>query len=144
MEHTAVFVLKSNLLPPSSSRVRATPTFKQVKIISVYLQSAHLIAFIAPSAIPITFKQKLRNQEVVEEGSLTLRCELSKAGVPVEWRKEAQLLREGEKYQMRQEGRAAEMTIRGVTLADGGEYSCSVGMAATSAEIKVRGKSMVL
>lgn len=75
---------------------------------------------------------------------MTLHCELSKAGVPVEWRKEAQLLKEGEKYQMRQEGRAAEMTIRGVTLADGGEYSCSVGMAATSAEIKVRGKFMVL
>lgn len=71
---------------------------------------------------------------------MTLRCELSKAGVPVEWRKEAQLLKEGEKYQMRQEGRAAEMTIRGVTLADGGEYNCSVAMAATSAEIKVRGK----
>ncbi|CAG08043.1 unnamed protein product, partial [Tetraodon nigroviridis] len=95
-------------------------------------------ATIIITAIPITFKQKLRNQEVVEEGSVTLRCELSKAGVPVEWRKEAQLLKEGEKYQMRQEGRAAEMTIRGVTLADGGEYNCSVAMAATSAEIKVR------
>uniref|UniRef100_A0A674N5Q7 Ig-like domain-containing protein n=1 Tax=Takifugu rubripes TaxID=31033 RepID=A0A674N5Q7_TAKRU len=74
---------------------------------------------------------------LVEEGSVTLRCELSKAGVPVEWRKEAQLLQEGEKYQMRQEGRAAEMSIRGVTLADGGEYSCSVGTAVTAAEIKV-------
>ncbi|XP_056894430.1 obscurin isoform X3 [Takifugu flavidus] len=95
-------------------------------------------ATIIITAIPITFKQKLKNQEVVEEGSVTLRCELSKAGVPVEWRKEAQLLQEGEKYQMRQEGRAAEMSIRGVTLADGGEYSCSVGTAVTAAEIKVR------
>lgn len=78
----------------------------------------------------------------MEEGSVTLRCELSKAGVPVEWRKEAQLLKEGEKYQMRQEGRAAEMSIRGVTLADGGEYNCSVGTAVTAAEIKVRGRLM--
>lgn len=70
---------------------------------------------------------------------MTLRCELSKAGVPVEWRREARLLTEGGKYQMRQEGRAAEMTIRGVALADGGEYSCSAGTAATSAEVKVRG-----
>lgn len=93
-----------------------------------------------PSAIPITFKQKLKNQEVVEEGSVTLRCELSKAGVPVEWRKDAQLLKEGEKYQMRQEGRGAEMTMRGVTLIDSGQYTCSVGTTATSAEIKVRGK----
>lgn len=75
---------------------------------------------------------------------MTLRCELSKAGVPVEWRKEAQLLKEGDKYQMRQEGRVAELTIRGVILADGGEYNCSVGMTATSAEVKVRGKFMVL
>lgn len=75
---------------------------------------------------------------------MTLRCELSKAGIPVEWRKEAQLLTEGEKYQMRQEGRVAEMTIRGVTLADSGEYNCSVGIAATSAQIKVRGKFMAL
>lgn len=75
---------------------------------------------------------------------MTLRCELSKAGVPVEWRKEAQLLQEGDKYQRRQEGRVAEMTIRGVTLADGGEYNCSVGVAATSAEIKVRGTFVLL
>lgn len=73
---------------------------------------------------------------------MTLRCELSKAGVPVEWRKEAQLLQEGEKYQMRQEGRAAEMSIRGVTLVDGGEYNCSVGTAVTMAHITVRGRFM--
>lgn len=73
---------------------------------------------------------------------MTLRCELSKAGVPVEWRKEAQLLQEGEKYQMKQEGRAAEMSIRGVTLADGGEYNCSVGTAVTTSQITVRGRFM--
>uniref|UniRef100_A0A3Q2W896 Ig-like domain-containing protein n=1 Tax=Haplochromis burtoni TaxID=8153 RepID=A0A3Q2W896_HAPBU len=76
-------------------------------------------------AIPVTFKQKLKNQEAVEEGCVTLRCELSKAGVPVEWRKDAQLVKEGEKIQIKQEGRVAEMLIRNVTLADSGEYSCS-------------------
>lgn len=70
---------------------------------------------------------------------MTLRCELSKAGVPVEWRKDAQLL-EGGKYQMKQEGRVAEMTIRNVALRDAAEYSCSVGTVVTSADIKVRGK----
>lgn len=87
----------------------------------------------------MTFKQKLKNQEAVEEGSVTLRCELSKAGVPVEWRKDAQLLKEGEKYQMKQEGRTAEMLIRNLTLRDLGEYSCFVGTVVTSADIKVRG-----
>ncbi|XP_026016073.1 obscurin isoform X7 [Astatotilapia calliptera] len=90
------------------------------------------------TAIPVTFKQKLKNQEAVEEGCVTLRCELSKAGVPVEWRKDAQLVKEGEKIQTKQEGRVAEMLIRNVTLADSGEYSCSVGTVVTSADIKVR------
>ncbi|XP_054458971.1 obscurin [Anoplopoma fimbria] len=90
------------------------------------------------TAIPVTFKQKLKNQEAVEEGSVTLRCELSKPGVPVEWRKDAQLLKEGEKYQMKQEGRMAELLIRNLTLADLGEYSCFVGTVVTSADIKVR------
>ncbi|XP_042369826.1 obscurin [Plectropomus leopardus] len=95
-------------------------------------------ATIIITAIPVTFKQKLKNQEAVEEGSVTLRCELSKAGVPVEWRKDAQLLKEGEKYQMKQEGRITEMLIRKLTLADLGEYSCLVGNVVTSADIKVR------
>lgn len=75
----------------------------------------------------------------MEEGSVTLRCELSKPGVPVEWRKDAQLLNEGEKYQMKQEGRMAEMLIRNLAFTDLGEYSCFVGTVVTSADIKVRG-----
>ncbi|XP_034386307.1 LOW QUALITY PROTEIN: obscurin [Cyclopterus lumpus] len=95
-------------------------------------------ATIIITAIPVTFKQKLKNQEAVEEGSVTLRCELSKPGVPVEWRKDAQLLTEGDKYQMKQEGRMAELLIRNLTLTDLGEYSCFVGTVVTSADIKVR------
>ncbi|XP_045905964.1 obscurin [Micropterus dolomieu] len=95
-------------------------------------------ATIIITAIPVTFKQKLKNQEAVEEGSVTLRCELSKPAVPVEWRKDAKLLKEGEKYQMKQEGRMAEMLIRNLTLTDAAEYSCFVGTVVTSADIKVR------
>ena len=69
-----------------------------------------------------------------------LRCELSKPGVPVEWWRDAQLLKEGDKYQMKQEGRMAEMLIRNVTLAESGEYGCSVGTVVTSADIRVRGR----
>ncbi|XP_022616679.1 obscurin-like [Seriola dumerili] len=89
-------------------------------------------------SIPVTFKQKLKNQEAVEEGSVTLRCELSKPGVPVEWRRDAQLLIEGEKYQMKQEGRVAEMLIKNLTLTDTAEYCCFAGTVVTSADIKVR------
>ncbi|KAM7012432.1 obscurin [Tautogolabrus adspersus] len=95
-------------------------------------------AIIIITAIPVTFKQKLKNQEAVEEGSVTLRCELSKPGITVEWRKDAQLLNEGEKYQMKQEGRMAEMLIRNLSLKDAGEFSCFVGSVVTSADIRVR------
>ncbi|XP_077390337.1 obscurin [Festucalex cinctus] len=95
-------------------------------------------ATIIITAIPVTFKQKLKNQETVEQSSVTLHCELSKPGVPVEWRKDAQLLGECAKYQMKQEGRVCEMQITELTLKDTGEYSCSVGTAVTSADIKVR------
>lgn len=76
----------------------------------------------------------------MEEDTATLRCELSRAGVPVEWRKDAQLLKEGDKYQMKQEGRVAEMMIQNVTLTDAGRYSCFVGTVVSSADIKVRGE----
>ncbi|KAK7889482.1 hypothetical protein WMY93_025042 [Mugilogobius chulae] len=90
------------------------------------------------TAIPVTFKQKLKNQEAVEQGNVTLRCELSKSGAAVEWRKDAQLLISGQKYQIKHEGRVAEMVISNLTLKDAGEYSCSVGNTVTTAEIKVR------
>ncbi|XP_037554230.1 obscurin [Nematolebias whitei] len=88
--------------------------------------------------IPVSFKQKLKNQEAVEESHVTFHCELSRPGVPVEWRRDAQLLKDGDKYQTKQEGRAAELLIRNLTLADAGEYSCSSGTAVTSADIRVR------
>lgn len=83
---------------------------------------------------------KLKNQEVVEDASMSLRCELSKPAVPVEWRRNAKLLKEGRRYQMRQEGRLVELVVRKVALEDTGEYSCLAGAVVTSADVKVRGK----
>ncbi|XP_028977573.2 obscurin [Esox lucius] len=91
------------------------------------------------TAIPVTFKHKLKNQEVLEDGTVTLHCEISKPGVPVEWLKGGELLREGQKHQMRQEGRTSELVIRSVVLQDAGEYSCVTPcQAKTTATIKVR------
>ncbi|KAL1023125.1 hypothetical protein UPYG_G00036690 [Umbra pygmaea] len=96
-------------------------------------------ATVVVTAIPVTFKHKLKSQDVEEEGSVTLRCELSKSGVPVEWLKGGELLREGERHHMNQEGRTAEMLIRNVLLQDAGVYCCvAASHVKTTANIKVR------
>ncbi|XP_053721724.1 obscurin isoform X1 [Synchiropus splendidus] len=107
-------------------------------IYSCVCEDVKTSATIIISGIPVTFKQKLKNMEAVEEGTMTLHCELSKPGVPVQWRKDAQLLKEGGRYQMKQEARVCEMLIKDLTLKDAGEYSCFVGPVETSADVKIR------
>ncbi|XP_013856424.1 obscurin, partial [Austrofundulus limnaeus] len=48
-------------------------------------------------ARPVTFKQKLSNQEAEEGASIVLSCELSKPGVQVEWKKGTRILESSEK-----------------------------------------------
>nr|XP_029490911.1 obscurin-like [Oncorhynchus nerka] len=108
-------------------------------VYSCLLEDQKTFATISITAVPVTFKQKLKNQEAPEEGNVMLRCELSKSGVSVEWLKGEELLREGKRYQMKQEGRTAEMVIRNVVLQDVGEYSCVTACnVRTAADIKVR------
>ncbi|XP_052331265.1 obscurin-like isoform X2 [Oncorhynchus keta] len=108
-------------------------------VYSCLLEDQKTFATISITAVPVTFKQKLKNQEAPEEGNVMLRCELSKSGVSVEWLKGEELLREGKRYQMKQEGRTAEMVIRNVVLQDAGEYSCVTACnVRTAADIKVR------
>lgn len=85
----------------------------------------------------------LRSQEAEEGNSVTLCCELSKKGVPVQWKREAQLLSEEifrGKYQMKREGKMAQMTILNVQAEDAGKYSCITGDEKTTAEVKVKRK----
>ncbi|KAG9332970.1 hypothetical protein JZ751_013999, partial [Albula glossodonta] len=88
-------------------------------------------------ASPVTFKQELQSQEAEEGGSVTLRCELSKPGAPVEWRKGGMVLKSGEKYQMKQKASTAELLIRNVQPQDSGDYSCVCGVHKTKAHIRV-------
>ncbi|KAG9327961.1 hypothetical protein JZ751_017190, partial [Albula glossodonta] len=89
-------------------------------------------------ALPITFTQELKNQESEEGGSVTLRCELSKPGAPVEWRKGTELLKSGDKYEMKQKGTVAEVHIHSLLTEDEGDYSCICEEQKTTATVKVR------
>ncbi|XP_062259642.1 obscurin isoform X11 [Platichthys flesus] len=90
------------------------------------------------NAQPVTFKQKLETQEAEEGASVTLRCELSKPGVSVEWKKGSQVLKSGEKYQMKQKASVNELLINTVVPEDTGDYSCVCGDQTTTANLKIK------
>ncbi|KAI4872326.1 hypothetical protein NFI96_027754 [Prochilodus magdalenae] len=94
-------------------------------------------------ATPVTFRQNLKNQEAPEGGVVVLHCELSKAGMPVQWWKGEEELSNGGKYQMKQEGSVAELHIKSVLPMDVGEYSCVIGDQKTTAEVNVRAAASV-
>lgn len=86
----------------------------------------------------------LKSQEAEEGKSVTLRCELSKKGVPVQWQRAGQELSEElsrGKYQMGLEGKISQLTILNVQPEDAGKYSCVTGDEKTTAELKVKSKS---
>ncbi|XP_077955764.1 obscurin isoform X14 [Gasterosteus aculeatus] len=97
-------------------------------------------ATVKVNALPPNYVQKLESQEADEGASVTLRCELSKPGVPVEWKKGTETLKSGEKYQMKQKACVNELLINKVEPEDSGDYSCVCGDQKTSASIKINGK----
>lgn len=70
---------------------------------------------------------------------MTLRCELSKAGVPVEWMRNEEVLSPGMKYQIRQIVSIHELVIRNPVPEDSGTYSCVCTDQRTNATIKIKG-----
>uniref|UniRef100_UPI003AB0B308 obscurin n=1 Tax=Centroberyx gerrardi TaxID=166262 RepID=UPI003AB0B308 len=100
--------------------------------------TAKSMAKVTVKALPATFRQKLESQEAEEGGSVTLHCELSKAGVPVEWKKGTQVLKSGEKYQMKQKATVNELLISKVEPEDSGDYSCVCGDQKTTASLKIK------
>lgn len=95
------------------------------------------------AAPPVTFKTKLRNQQVEEENSVTLSCELSKPGLAVEWRKGEELLRNNFKYQIKNRNSVMELTIKNAQLEDSGLYSCFYGDVKTTANVTITRKPRV-
>ncbi|KAK7798725.1 hypothetical protein U0070_000242 [Myodes glareolus] len=93
-------------------------------------------ATLSVKALPARFIEGLRNQEALEGTTATLRCELSKKA-PVVWRKGSEILRDGNRYCLRQEGATCELLIRGLAVEDAGEYSCVCGQEKTSATLSI-------
>ncbi|XP_064495791.1 obscurin [Pseudopipra pipra] len=95
------------------------------------------MAVLTVHALPAYFKEGLKNREATDGGTATLHCQLSKVGVPVEWKKGDKTLKPSEKFRMRQEDTAAELLIRDLEVEDTGEYTCVCGEQKTSAVLTV-------
>ncbi|KAF3815626.1 hypothetical protein GH733_016518 [Mirounga leonina] len=90
------------------------------------------------TAAPARFLRELQAQEVDEGATARLHCELSREGASVEWRKGSLQLFPCAKYQMVQEGRTAELLVRGAEQEDAGHYTCDAGHTQSTASLSVR------
>lgn len=71
---------------------------------------------------------------------MVLHCELTKPASAVEWRRGGELLKNGDKYQMRKKDLQVEMKIADLCVEDSGDYTCICGEQRTTAEIRVNGE----
>lgn len=99
-----------------------------------------ILSYIGSPVLPVVVIRHLESQEAKEGGSVTLHCELSKSGLPVEWKKGTQVLSSGEKYQMKQSGFNYELLIFYLTPGDTGSYSCCLEGPISSASLAVKGR----
>ncbi|XDA76184.1 hypothetical protein R6Z07M_006299 [Ovis aries] len=95
-------------------------------------------ATLSVTAAPVKFLRELQAQEVDEGATAHLRCELSRAGSSVEWRKGSLQLFPCAKYQMVLEGTAAELLVHGAEQEDAGLYTCDTGHEQSTASLSVR------
>lgn len=77
----------------------------------------------------------------MEGETATLSCRTSDLTSPVIWRRNHIPLRNGDKYEIRKEGKVNLLLIHDVDPLDAGIYSCDTGDEQSSAKLTVTGKN---
>jgi len=95
---------------------------------------------IQSAVLPVVVIRDLESREAEEGHDVTLHCELSKPGLPVEWKRGTRVLTRGEKYQMKGIGSSYELRIFDLKPVDTGSYTCGSEDALCSASLVVHGR----
>ncbi|XP_052452034.1 obscurin-like isoform X9 [Carassius gibelio] len=127
MQKGTVLILKVKDLEKSDSEVYTCD-----------IGSTKSSAKLTVKALPVVFTHELQNLECDEGGSSTLSCELSKPGVPVQWKKGSRVIQSGGKYDIRQIASKVELKITDFKPEDEGDYTCVCGDKATTAHVKIK------
>ncbi len=92
---------------------------------------------------PVTFTSPLVNQQVTENGEVTLSAKLSKVGKDVKWFKDGNKpLKHGKKYDIKAAGVSHSLRIPKVSMDDAGGYTLKVGTIESSCSLSVKGETI--
>ncbi|XP_060776992.1 obscurin isoform X3 [Neoarius graeffei] len=110
---------------------------------SCSVDTAKSTAKLTVQVLPAIFTHELKDQKALEKESVTWSCELSKPGIPVQWRKGEVVLRSCAKYEFRQDGHLVQLIIRDLDPEDSGDYTCDSGDQKTTAHLKVKAQPIL-
>ncbi|KAK3571997.1 hypothetical protein QTP86_021336 [Hemibagrus guttatus] len=114
-------------------------TEKDSGTVSFHVGSHTSFACLTVKAVPVVqFTKDLKNQEAVEGDKATLSCETSTPDAQVTWRKDRQVISEGDKYSIQKNGTVQTLVIYQLTVGDAGEFVCEVGDKQTKATLSVK------
>ncbi len=89
----------------------------------------------------MTFTSPLKDITTSEGETVTLECELSKAGQPVEWLRNGKKIPKSDKnVTISAEGPKHSLTLKDVKVDDSAEFTAKVGDVSTAAKLTVQGQ----
>uniref|UniRef100_A0A8C8RNK2 Ig-like domain-containing protein n=1 Tax=Pelusios castaneus TaxID=367368 RepID=A0A8C8RNK2_9SAUR len=110
-------------------------TLEDAAEISANAEGVESKATLTVREAPVLFKKKLEPKVVEERDMVTLEVELSKPSTEVKWMKNNVPLQPGDRVDIKAEETKHSLTIRNVTFADRGFYSCETLQDTTQARL---------